>query len=323
MVNVGLLGATGIAPGAMIRPARRRNDVEVLAVAARRAESAEAYAAEHGIPRHYEGYEALIADPDVELVYNALPPSEHCHWTIAALEAGKHVLCEKPIAMNGDEARRMVAAAEASGRRLIEAFHDRYHPLSAEISAVRASGVLGELISVRADFSGTNHFDAASLRHDPALGGGSLMDLGCYPVHWVRTLMGEQPTVLRATATHNPLGADLSMTAELVFRGGVQATVTSAMVEYPLLSNYLEVVGDRGSLRVDNPVFPSTGHSLTTTVDGLDRQWTVSGLTTYDHQLDAVVNALATGDILPTEGADIVSNMQLIDEIYAAAGMRA
>jgi predicted dehydrogenase len=126
---LGLLSAAGIAPSAVLRPAARRDDVVVGAVAARH--GARAYADRFGIERAYDGYDALLADPDVEVVYNALPPSLHARWTIAALEAGKHVLCEKPFTMDAAQAEEVVAAAERHGRRAIEAFHDHYHPLSA------------------------------------------------------------------------------------------------------------------------------------------------------------------------------------------------
>lgn len=206
MLRIGILGAAGIAPAAVIRPARRRTVVEVVAVASRRAASARQFAESHRIDRFYSDHFALLSDPGIDLIYNALPPSEHARWSIAALKAGKHVLCEKPFAMNADEAAQMLEAAQSTGNRLIEAFHDRYHPLSAELDAVKASGALGEILSLQADFSTSNPFDPASLRHDPRLGGGSLMDLGCYPVHWVRAFMNEEPKVVRASGSLNPPG---------------------------------------------------------------------------------------------------------------------
>ncbi|TLM86591.1 Gfo/Idh/MocA family oxidoreductase [Pseudarthrobacter sp. NamE2] len=323
MLRIGILGAAGIAPAAVIQPARRRTDVEVVAVASRRAESARHFADSHRIGRFYSDYSNLVSDPGIDLIYNALPPSEHAKWSIAAVQAGKHVLCEKPFAMNADEAAQMLEAAESTGYRLIEAFHDRYHPLSAELDAVKASGGLGEIVSLRADFSTSNPFDPASLRHDPRLGGGSLMDLGCYPVHWVRAFMGEEPTVVRATGSLNPLGADLDIAAELQFPSGATALISSAMVEQPgHLNSSLEVLGTEGKLVVNNLVFPSRGHSITQSSNGLDRTWTVRGFETYDHQLEAIVQGLQSGRKLLTEGRDSLSNMKVIDGIYAAAGFR-
>jgi predicted dehydrogenase len=323
LLNIGILGAAGIAPAAIIRPAARRTDTVIAAVASRSLEAAREYAARHVIERAYGSYEALLDDPSIDLVYVALPPSEHARWTIAALAAGKHVLCEKPIAMNADEAQAMVDAASSAGLRFIEAFHDRYHPLSAHIDEVVASGRLGTIRRLRADFSAENLFDAKSIRHVPELGGGALMDLGCYPVHWVRALTGEEPVVESASGTPNPLGTDLSIVAELLFASGITATVTASMEAGLSLSNYLVVEGDQGTLEVNNLVFPSSGHSVREIVGGLDRPRTVAGLTTYDHQLAAVVAAIETGAPALTEGDDIVGNARAIDAIYAAAGFPA
>jgi predicted dehydrogenase len=323
VLTVGILGAAGIAPASIIRPAARRSDVAIAAVASRNAETARRYADAHGIPKSYNSYEALIGDPDLDLVYVALPPSEHARWTIAALEHGKDVLCEKPIALNASEARSMVETASRTGRRLIEAFHDRYHPLSAAIDAVVGSGRLGAITTVRADFSVEIPFDPASIRHAPELGGGALLDLGCYPVHWVRALAGEEPTVIEASGRPNPLGTDESISALLAFPSGIRATVTASMAKGLPLSSTLVIQGELGTLEVNNLVFPSNGHSLREIVGGLDRPSTVAGLATYDHQLAAVVRALESGTPTLTEGDDIIGNMATIDAIYREAGFPA
>jgi predicted dehydrogenase len=316
---IGILGATGIAPAAVLRPALRRDDVVVAAVASRR--DARGYADRFGIERAYDSYAELVADPGLDLVYNALPPSLHADWSIAALDAGRDVLCEKPFAMNAAEAERVVAAAERSGRRAIEAFHDHYHPLSSWVRRFLAEGGLGPLHRAEAVFTGATPFDPTSLRHNPALGGGALMDLGCYPIHWLRAGLAAEPEVRRAQAVLNPLGADLGIEAELVFPGGVAARVEASMAEGVSLASTLTVAGERGVLQVDNLVFPAKGHSIATDIDGVPRRCTVAGEETYDHQLAAVVDALASGDPLPTEGRDPVGNMKVIDAVYAAAGV--
>lgn len=319
MLTIGLLGAAAIATNAVILPVRRRDDVHIGAVASRTA--AKEFAARHGIDRAHDTYEALLADPGVDLVYNALPPSLHAEWTIAALRAGKHVLCEKPFTMSAAEARRVVAAAAETGMRVVEAFHDHYHPLSEWIRATAAAGVLGPIHRAEAVFTGSNPFVPGTLRHEPALGGGALMDLGCYAVHWLRSLFPGRPAVTRAEATAvNPAGADLGMEAELAFDGGVTAFVVANMVEGVPVRSALTLEAERGRLVVDNMVFPSAGHSIRLEVDGVPRVSTVAGQTTYDHQLDAVLRALRTGEPLPTEGDDPIANMAVIDAIYAAAG---
>lgn len=316
MYKIGILGAAGIAVNAMIWPVRRRDDVVVQAVASR-ANAAE-YAARHGIERTHTSYQDLIDDPGIDLVYNALPPSLHAEWTIAALRAGKDVLCEKPFAMTAAQARRVVDTAASSGRRVIEAFHDHYHPLSEWLRESVAAAEFGRIIRVEAVFDGPNAFAAGTLRHEPDLGGGALMDLGCYPVHWVRTLFGE-PLVVGAEAVRNPAGADESIRAELDF-AGVPGLVRSSMNTDVVLRSALRIESDRGWVEVDNLVFPSAGHSIRSELDGIPRASTVAGRQTYDHQLDAVLAALRTGEPAATEGADIVANMTVIDHIYAAAG---
>jgi predicted dehydrogenase len=316
---IGILGAAGIAPAAVLRPARRRDDVVVAAVASRR--GAQGYADRFGIERAYDSYAELLADPDLDLIYNALPPSLHAQWSIAALEAGKHVLCEKPFTSNAVEAQRVVTTAERTDRRAVEAFHDHYHPLSAWVRDFLAAGGLGAVRHAEAIFTGATPFDPASIRHDPALGGGALMDLGCYPIHWLRAALGAEPQVRRAQARLNRLGADLEIDAALEFPEGITARVFASMDEGVPLASTLTVEGERGVLNVDNLVFPASGHSIATEIDGVPRRCTVSGEETYDHQLAAVVDALASGEPLPTEGEDPVGNMRVIDAVYAAAAV--
>lgn len=321
MVAIGVLGAAGIAPQAMIEPVRRRNDVVVHGVASRRPGVAAEYAKKHKIANAYDSYEAMLADPAIDLVYNCLPPSEHARWSIAALQAGKHVLCEKPFAMNEVEASAMVAAAEETGLHLLEGFHDRYHPAFLYLLGLRDRGRLGRIRSIKAEFSVTIPFDPKNIRHDPATGGGALMDLGCYPVHWVRALAGEEPDIIiAATGTRTELGVDERITATLRFPGGVLADVTANMAKGTPFKAVLAVDCEHGSIEIENPVLPHRGHSIRERLDGSFRQHTVAGGTTYDYQLDALLKVLA-GTAQPiTGGADAIGNMAAIDAIYAKAG---
>lgn len=223
--------------------------------------------------------------------------------------------------MDAGQAREVLAASERTGRRVIEAFHDHYHPLQEWLRAFVASGVLGDPVAATATFNGANPFDPRSIRHVPELGGGALMDLGCYPVHWLRSLFGE-PSVGSAHATLNPLGADLTIEAALSFAGGVSGRVLASMAPEVALESSLEVRGSEGVVRVQNLVFPAQGHSIAVERDGVTLLSTVAGRDTYDHQLEAVADALRTGARLPTEGADSVGNMAVIDAVYAAAGVR-
>lgn len=187
----------------------------IAAVASRSEQLAVAYGQVNAIPVAHGSYETLLDDDSIDLVYNALPPSEHARWSIGALESGKHVLCEKPIAMNAAEAEQMASVASRTGR-LIEAFHDGYHPSSEYLLGVRESGELGQLRWLDAAFTVAIPFDRASIRHDPALGGGALIGLGCYPVHWVRFPAGEEPEVDKPVLPHN--GHSVRITTDGVLR---------------------------------------------------------------------------------------------------------
>jgi predicted dehydrogenase len=320
-LRLGILGAARIAPDALIRPAARSQRAEVVTIAARNPERARRFAEEHGIGRVDASYEALVRNPDVDAVYNPLPAGLHAEWTLAALDQGKHVLCEKPFASNASEAERMVAASRSSGLVLLEAFHYRYHPLTDRILEVVGEGVLGEIRRVEAAFC-TPIPDQRDIRYDLSLGGGATMDLGCYPLHWSRVVTGSEPTVLRAEAREDPPGIDVAMTAELAFPGDVSCEVRCAMAADTALQVFLRVTGSEAELIADNPLAPHIGHRLRVLTDGSGATERVEGRTTYDHQLDAFVAAALDGQEQPTGGGDAIANMRTIDAVYRAAGMQ-
>lgn len=321
MIRIGILGAAKIAPKALIEPVARREDCEIVCVAARDGARARTYADTHGIPEIAESYEALIARPDIDLIYNALPPNRHADLSIAALEAGKAVLCEKPFAMNAQEARAMADASARTGRPLIEGFHYRHHPMFTEILAQIQSGAIGKLCAIRSEFSVAIKYRPGELRHDPALGGGALMDLGCYALHWARTVAGGEPRVVSASADMSPQGVDITTTAKLEFDGGVTALLRTSMAEGQRYKALLAIQGSEGTLVARNPLHPSLGHSITLRRGTSVKRYTVPGETTFDHQLAHVVSVLKTNAPPLTGGADAVANMALIDAVYAAAGV--
>ncbi|MBW6425067.1 Gfo/Idh/MocA family oxidoreductase [Rhizobium sp. XQZ8] len=322
MHKIGILGAAGIAPRSIIQPANRSKDAVIHAVASRRPGAAAAYAEKHGIAKAHESYEAMLSDPEIDIVYNALPPAGHKEWSIAALKAGKHVLCEKPIAMDAEEAEEMVAEADRAGRILMEAFHDRYHPAFLHLLDLKTSGRLGKLKSVRAEFYVDIPFDPKSIRHDPAQGGGAMMDLGCYPVHWVRSIMQAEPEILSAKGTINPLGVDQSMHVEMRFPDGTPATVI-ADIASPPFRGLLRLEGERGIVELDNPCLPHKGHSIREWLeDEPYREHTLGAGTTYDYQLAAMIEAVETGRLPITGGADAIGNMLAVDRIYQSSGLR-
>lgn len=320
MIRAGILGAAKIAPRAFIDPAKDRGGVALAAVASRDRQRGETFAAEHGIASVETSYEALIARGDIDLIYNALPPNRHADLSIAALEAGKAVLCEKPFAMNAVEAARMTEAAARTGRPLLEAFHYRFHPAFSRLMALLASGRIGSVQRMEAVFNAAIPYRAGELRHEAALGGGALMDLGCYPLHWVRTLTGEEPEIVSAEAVQTRPGVDTQMKAELAFPSGVTAAVSTSMADGEAVRAFVSIKGDKGALYMANPLAPHQGHRIDLTLDGETTSETVDGDTTYHHQLDHMLDVL-NGAAPLTGGADALAQMRAIDAIYRAAGM--
>jgi predicted dehydrogenase len=196
--------------------------VKIVAVASRKLATAEAFAAETGISRALGGYEALLADPEVEAIYNPLPNSLHAEWSIRALEAGKHVLCEKPIAVTAAEARALFAAATGAGRLLFEAFPYRSQRQTHALARIIASGELGRPRLIQAGF-GFPVANPANIRLDPQLGGGALLDAGSYAVSLIRLLAGEPPKRVSAFAQWTERGVDQSLVANLDFPSGLVA----------------------------------------------------------------------------------------------------
>ena len=323
MIRIGILGAAKIAPPAIIEPARRRTDCRVVAVAARDAGRAAAYAAEHDIQHVADSYDALIARNDIDLIYNALPPNRHADLSIAALKAGKAVLCEKPFAMNAGEAAAMQQAAEETGRPLVEAFHYRFHPAFLHALGHVRSGHVGKILSMEADFSVAIPYRPGELRHTLETGGGALMDLGCYCIHMVRTMAGTEPSVASAECHCDRPGVDISTHARLVFPGVVTASVMTSMSETVTRRMQLHVEGTKGSLTFNNPIHPHRGHKIILQQHGQpDRTETIPGEITYDHQLAHMVDVLAGRAEPLTGGADAVANMRVIDAIYGSAGLQ-
>jgi predicted dehydrogenase len=319
-LRIGILGAARIAPMALVAPARAGGLAEVVAVAARDAEKARRFAARHGIARVHKSYEALLADPQLEAIYNPLPNSHHGRWTLRALEAGKHVLCEKPFTANAQEAQRVADAARAAGLVVMEAFHWRYHPLAARMLAIVASGELGALRHVEARLCAPL-LVPGDIRYRADLAGGAAMDMGCYTLSLVRALAGEEPRIVSARAKLSSPGVDRAMDARLAFPSGATGRIVCSMFSWRLLDVSARCVGERGELRVTNPIAPQLFHRLRVRSERGTRRERVADGTSYGHQLAAFVRAVREGAPFPTTADDAVKNMAAIDAIYRAAGL--
>jgi predicted dehydrogenase len=318
-LRIGVLGAAKITPMALVRPARSVPEVAVAAVAARDPARAEAFAQRHGIAKVHKSYADLLADDAIDAIYNPLPNGLHAEWSIRALEAGKHVLCEKPIASNADQATQMAEAAEHTGRVLTEAFHWRYHPLAARMREVVQSE-LGEIRHVEAQLC----FPLPlfnDIRYSWELAGGAMMDTGCYTVNMVRWLAGAEPEVVSAQAKLASPKVDRYMRAELRFPGGHTGRIISALFSARLLAIYARVEGSEGEMRVLNPLAPQYYHSLKIVRPGRTTRERIPGDATYIYQLRAFAEHVRGGKPMSSDARDGIANMRAIDAIYRAAGL--
>ncbi len=335
-LRIGTLGAARITPAALLKPASRLPEVTVSAVAARDPERARRFADRHRIRRVHPSYQALLDDPAIDAIYNPLPNSLHAEWTMRAIEAGKHVLCEKPFTANAVQAAEVAAAAKASGLVVMEAFHYRYHPLARRMQDVVAGprhGLAGENSvagesNVEGEIGPLRYLEASlcfplprfsDIRYSYELAGGATMDAGCYAINWLRMLGPGEPDVVAARAKLHSAAVDRAMSASFRFPGGVLGRMTASLWSGQLLRLDAKAVGDRGVMRVFNYISPQRYNRLTVTADGYTRHERVRGESSYTHQLRAFAAAVLHGDPVLTTPEDAVANMLVIDAVYQAA----
>jgi predicted dehydrogenase len=293
----------------------------VAAIASRDADRAARVAADFGIPRAYAGYQRLLDDPEIEAIYNPLPNHLHVEWTVRALDAGKHVLCEKPIGLNAAEARAIVAARERSGKRVMEAFMVRFHPQWQRIRTLVREGRIGTVRAIQSAFT-FPMLDPNNVRNREEWGGGALYDVGCYPIVTARYLFGTEPERAVALIDRDPkLGVDRLTSGLLSFPGGGQLIFSSALQ----LASYQRVVvlGSQGRIEVSVPFTPQKDHACRLIIDSgasLDGSSAVfeqfPAVDQYAVQCDQAA-AMMRGDAeqeFPIE--DAIANMRVIDALY-------
>jgi len=259
IIRWGILSTANIARKAMIPALNESPLAEVIAVSSRTAETAQSCADELGIPRAYEGYQTLLEDPEIEAVYNPLPNHLHKEWTIRAAEAGKHILCEKPLGLNAEECHEMISAARANGVQLIEAFMYRFHPRIQAARQMLQSGEIGEVKTIETAFS-FRLTNKNNIRLQPDMGGGGLMDLGCYCINISRLMAGREPITVQARAHWASTGVDDQLVAILDFGDGLFAHFDCALNQERRERCIL--AGTEGYLELPMPFVPGVVETL-------------------------------------------------------------
>ncbi|GCB44092.1 Gfo/Idh/MocA family protein [Streptomyces sp. NL15-2K] len=322
-LRIGILGAARITERALVDPARAGGH-RLVAVAARDRSRAEAFAAAHGVERVAASYADLLADPEVEAVYNPLANGLHGPWNLAALAAGKHVLSEKPSASNAEEAAEVREAAAKAGTVFMEGFHYLFHPVTRRLHEIAASGELGELRRMEALVAIPAPEDSDP-RWSLPLAGGALMDLGCYSLHAVRMLApwaGGAPRLVSARGGERAgaPGLDEWLDAELAFPDGATGSARCHMA-YGELEMSCRIIGSRGEASAPNFVLPQLDDRVVVrTEEQGERTERLGTRSSYTYQLEAFADRVRGGSPLPLDADDALATMSLIDDSYRAAG---
>jgi predicted dehydrogenase len=321
----GVMSTASIARDKWIPGVRRGNRGEVVAIASRGGDTAARIAAELAIPRAHGSYEALLADPLVEAVYIPLPNHLHHDWAIAAARAGKHVLCEKPLALSAAEAEAMVTAAREAGVHLMEAFMYRLHPSWLAVRELVASGRIGGLRTVQSWFSYYN-VDPTNIRNIRAAGGGALMDIGCYLINLSRMLFEAEPGHIAAAIERDgDDGVDVVTSGLLTFQGGGSATFTCAIRTEP--DQRVHIYGTEGHISIgipfnippDRPTYVYLAHGGDPPVAPNVERLTFDPVDPYGCEADAFAAAILDGTPLPIPPSDAIANLRVIERVFRAA----
>jgi predicted dehydrogenase len=321
-LRIGILGAARINGPAILQPVKEVPQVTIQAIAARDPKRAAAVAAKHSIPTVHSSYENLLADPKIDAVYIPLPNSLHASWSIKALQAGKHVLCEKPITANADEAEHLADVATKTGLIVAEAMHSRYHAIAQRVVEIVRSGQIGELRHVEAHACFVIP-GSKDIRWQYEMGGGAMMDLGVYAVAILRSLAGKEPTeVTQATAKLAKPQVDRWIDARLAFDGGMTGRILTSLWGWPVLAGIAWAEGTLGTMRVINPYGPQLFNRIEI-IKGkeITKEFVPKLPATYVSQLRAFVDAVHTGQPPRTGPDHFIPNMKLVDAIYRRAGL--
>lgn len=317
-VRWGILGTATIGRAAMVPAIQASSNGELVAVASRDAERAFGYATRFGIPNSYGSYDALLRDPRIDAVYIPLPNSLHAPWTLNAIAAGKHVLCEKPMALSESECLEMALAAERTGVRLMEAFMYRFHPQISAALTLLDNGAVGDLHHMHSAFT-FRLARADNIRFHPELGGGSLMDVGCFCINLFRTFAGEEPVEVQAWARWYPSGVDEAMVGSLRFPSGVTAQFDCSMAMARRETFLLG--GTEGSLELPRAFLPGTANTQIVLRRGYSDtdQRTISGVDEYRLMVEHFADCVLTNTTPLFDAREAALNMRAIEALYRSA----
>jgi len=317
-VGWGVLSTSNIGRRAVNPAIQASANGELVAVASREEDRARAFAEETGVPTAYGSYQALLEDDRIQAVYNPLPNSLHKEWTIRAAEKGKHVLCEKPLALDAAECREMEAAASANGVKLMEAFMYRFHPRTEKVLEMVRDGTLGKLAQIRSSFTFLLTRDD-NIRWDAALGGGALMDVGCYCVNVSRTMAGREPVEVRAMANFRYPGVDAQMAGSLRFADGLLAHFDCALTMER--TEVYHLMGTEGHLRVQNAFLPGTDDAVIESFDLENNLTTVTvpGADEYRLMVEHFADCVLNDRPLRYGAEEAALNMRVIEALYESA----
>jgi len=315
-VRWGILGCASIADKALIPAIAGSSNGRLQAVAARDPDRAADWAARYGFARSHRDYGSLVEDPEIDAVYNPLPNHLHAEWSIRAARAGKHVLCEKPMAMNAGEVRDMRAAAEAAGVLLMEAFMYKFHPQIGKALELLGSGAIGEVRTVKSSFTFQFERGGDNYRWSPAMGGGALYDVGCYTVSAARLVFAEEPLTVFARARKDPrTGVDLTTAALLEFPGG-RFAMCDCSFESQFQSRLL-AVGTRGTVYLDRAFSAKDHDAAVKIIRGQETETLVVPRTDmFALMAEHFGQCVLEGKALRYPAADAENNMRAIDAAF-------
>ncbi|MCL6601988.1 MAG: Gfo/Idh/MocA family oxidoreductase [Paenibacillus sp.] len=317
----GIMGCAQIATGSVMPAIVESESGIIQGVASRGLEKSSAVAAEFGIGKAYGSYEELLTDQEIDAIYIPLPNHLHREWVIRAAEAGKHVLCEKPIALNSREAAEMVEACNKAGVHLAEAYMYRHHPRMAELQELIASGEIGDLRSIRGTFTYNDATDTSNIRFRSAWGGGSLYDIGCYPLSAARLLYGMEPEAVTVHAIFSPDHDNVDMMASglVEFPGGLSLIFDCGMWAYH--RQLLEITGTEGRIEVPMPFNARDDADFYVSTESGTRLVQATGANPYVRQVDNFAAAVHGSKPL-IKPDDAIHNMNLLETCLRSARER-